>query len=196
MRRVFFVLVVLLSLAGRADALTLRDIVELNRSGLGEEVLLALIEVNQQIFAIDNDTILGLREAGLSEKVIVAIIRSGRTNQQPRPLQLEADPAPAPQPVHAAAPPITVEQSNNQTQTVQVAAPSFPVFVPVAVRPAHRFDRFDRVDTFEPFRLRDHLHDPPRQPVFWGWGGKQRPDSWSLDGKPVTKAAASGPVKR
>lgn len=196
MRRVFLLLPILLVLAGRADALTLRDIVELNRSGLGEEVLLALIEVNQQIYTIDNETILGLREAGLSEKVIVAIVRSGRTNQQPRPLQLEADPLlQAPPPVYAAPPPVTVEQSNTQTQTVQVAAP-FPVFVPVAVRPAHRIDRFDRVDTFEPFRLRDHLHDRPREPVFWGWGGKQRPDSWSLDGKPVTKAAAGGPVKR
>jgi hypothetical protein len=196
MRRVFFVLLVVLSLAGRADALTLRDIVELNRSGLGEEVLLALIEVNQRIYAIDNETILGLREAGLSEKVIIAIIRSGRTNQQPRPLQVEAEPvAPPPAPQVSAAPPVTVEQSNNQTQTVQVAAP-FPVFVPVAVRPVHRSHRVDKVDTFVPFQLRDHLHDRPREPVFWGWGGKQRPDSWSLDGRPVTKAATDRPVKR
>jgi hypothetical protein len=175
MRRVFFVLVILLSLAGRADALTLREIVELNRSGLGEEVLLALIEVSQQIYAIDNETILGLRDAGLSEKVIVAIIRSGRTNQQPppRPLQLEADPALTPEPASPPPPPVTVEQSNNQTQTVQVAAP-FPVFVPV--HPVRRFDRFDG--------RRDHV--VKKEPVFWGWGGKQRPDSWSLDRRDAT----------
>ncbi len=39
----------------RAEAITLTEIMELTRAGLSEEVLLALIEVDQRVFAIDPD---------------------------------------------------------------------------------------------------------------------------------------------
>ena len=62
----------------RAEAITLREIVELTRAGLSDDVLLALIEVDQRVFEIDPDTLKGLKDAGVSTRVIVAIVKSGR----------------------------------------------------------------------------------------------------------------------
>jgi len=65
-------------LPARADALTVRDVVELTRAGLGEEVLLALIEVDRSVFPIDAATLKELKVNGVSERVIAAMVRSGR----------------------------------------------------------------------------------------------------------------------
>ncbi len=104
MRRLLPFLVVLLSLVPvRADSLTVRDIVDLSKAGLGDDVLLALIEVDPSIFAIDSATLKMLKDAGVSQKVIVAMIRSGRTptpasEPTPSPSQdTPIDPTPTPQ---------------------------------------------------------------------------------------------------
>jgi hypothetical protein len=151
-----------LSLApAAAEAVTLKEIVQLSRSGLGDEVLLALIEVDQRVFAIDPDTLKMLKEQGVSERVIVALIRSGRAQA--------AQPEPPPE-VYAPAPPepephvVVIERERPVIREVAVAV---PIYVPVVTntRTRHRADR-----------------DPePRkraEPVYWGWGGKRRPDTW------------------
>ena len=80
MRRVLIALVAVVVLAaGRAEAVTIRDLIELSKAGLGDEVLIALIEVDRQVFNIDAATLKKMKEAGVSETVIVALIRSGRT---------------------------------------------------------------------------------------------------------------------
>ena len=91
MRRIaLLVAVPLLSLLPlRADALTVRDILELTRAGLGEEILLTLIDVDRSVFPIDTATLKRLKDAGVSERVILAMIRSARM------------PAPAPEPIAA-----------------------------------------------------------------------------------------------
>ena len=100
---------------GRADALTLRDVLELTRAGLGDDVLIALIEVDRPVFPVDTETLKTLKEAGVSQKVIVAMIRSGRTPPPPAPEppvvinQPEPPPPPVPQQpavvvIHDAAP--------------------------------------------------------------------------------------------
>ena len=72
--------------AARAEAVTLREIVELTRAGLSDEVLLALIEIDQRVFPVDPDTLKMLKDAGVSPAVIVAIVKSGRTPKpQPEP---------------------------------------------------------------------------------------------------------------
>src|SRR5204863_6365215 len=83
----------LVLLPARADALTVRDIVELTRAGLGEEVLLALIEIDRSIFPIDAASIKQLKVDGVSERVIVAMVRSGREVPSE---QVTPDPAPLP----------------------------------------------------------------------------------------------------
>ena len=94
LRRTVFALLTAVALsAGRAEAVTIRDLIELSKAGLSDPVLLALIEVDRSVFSIDTATLKQLKEAGVSDQVIVALIRSGR---QPRP---EPVAAPAPEPL-------------------------------------------------------------------------------------------------
>src|SRR5689334_13302756 len=98
MRRVLIALLAVLSLAaGRAEAVTVRDLIELSKAGLGDEVLLALIEVERSVFTIDTATLKTLKEAGISDTVIVALIKSGRQATKPETAPMpEPEPAPAP----------------------------------------------------------------------------------------------------
>ena len=58
MRRVLIALLAVFVLAaGRAEAVTIRDLIELSKAGLGDEVLIALIEVDRQVFTIDTATL-------------------------------------------------------------------------------------------------------------------------------------------
>ena len=90
MRRVLIALVAVFVLAaGRAEAVTIRDLIELSKAGLGDEVLIALIEVDRQVFNIDTATLKKMKEAGRQ--------RDGHRRTHPeRPRRLRVEPAPAP----------------------------------------------------------------------------------------------------
>jgi hypothetical protein len=129
MRRalVFAFAVMLLSLtAGRAEALSVRDVIELTKAGLSEPVLLALIDVDRGVFSIDTATLKQLKSEGVSDTVIVAMIRSGRQPQADVPAPMAQGPVPAPvaqdasEPVEMDAPP-------------EPPAPAAPQFVPYLV---------------------------------------------------------------
>jgi len=150
-----------------ADAITLKEIVQLSRAGLGEEVLLALIEVEQKVFAIDSETLRMLKDQGVSERVIVALIRSGR--MQPAPEQPTAAPALEPPMMQPEPQVVVIEHDRPVVQQVAVPVPIY-VPVPVTTTRARRYVD-DRV--VEP----DYERRRP-EPVYWGWGGKRRPDSW------------------
>ena len=200
-------LVAFLLASGRADAISAKDIIDLSRAGLGEAVLLALVEVDGGVFTIDNATLKQLKDAGVSERVIEAMVRSGRSRAVPTasepPPVVESDPPPPPPQV------IVIE---HQTPVVQQVA--VPVYVPVVSRvrtrghvikdpggqlvvaqpagrlvqqpfghlvqpPADQLRWFGMpVTTFAPAQLQPK----PPPPVYWGWGGKLRPDAW----KPAT----------
>jgi hypothetical protein len=99
-RRTLLSLIAVLALgAGRAEALNIRDIIELSKAGLSDQVLIALIEVDRGVFSVDTDTLKKLKNGGVSDPVIVAMIRSGRmpapvTAAAPEPVQ-NTDAAPA-----------------------------------------------------------------------------------------------------
>jgi hypothetical protein len=189
MRRFVFVFAAFLAFSsGSADALTVRDVVELTRAGLGEEVLLALIEVDQSVFPIDPATIKFLKEAGVGDRVIAAMVRSARTRPplDPEPFIAEVAPrAPEPQVV------VIDHHDTERVREVPVAVP-VPVYFPVVQRsrfPRHadRNDRFDHVvDTHIPGipgsdygrRRSDSKPDHPAKPVYWGTSGTLRPDAW------------------
>ena len=80
MRRAILAFTIILLTAGSAGAVTLKDIVDLTKAGLGDDVLLALIEVDGGVFDVDAATLTRLKTAGVSEKVIVALVRSGRAS--------------------------------------------------------------------------------------------------------------------
>jgi hypothetical protein len=136
---------------------------------VGEEVLLALIEIDQRVFPIDPATVRTLKDAGVSEKVIVAIVKSGRTPAaQPAP-----EPMPTMEPMPVVPDPseprvVVVERERPVVREVGVPV---PVYVPVPVVRHSRTVRHDRDDHDEHSRK-------PVEPVYWGWGGKLRPDAW------------------
>lgn len=176
MRRVILLLTLsALFVPGRADALTLRDIVELSRAGLGDEVLLALIEVDRPVFNIDADTLKSLKSAGVSERIIVAVVRSGRPPTAPVvaelvPVSVPVLPsAPAPEPQV-----VVIDHHNEQPRVREIA---FPVAVPVYIPVVWRDREHDRTRDRE--HARPGASEPkPAEPVYWGWGGKRRPDAW------------------
>lgn len=167
--------IVMLTFVPRAEAITIRDIVDLSRAGMGEEILLALIEVDGGIFRIDTETLTMLKREGVSERVILAMVKSGRTRPAAEPAAPPDDIVQMPAP-----PPVVVIE--HQDREVPVPVP-VPVYVPVYPRyNRYGFDR--RVDYVD----RDFLdRDPatgrleparPAEPVYWGFGGKLRPDAW------------------
>ena len=185
MRRIaLFVLPLVTLFPLSASALTVRDVAELTRAGLGEDIILALIEVDPSVFPIDTDTLKSLKEAGVSQRVIVAMIHSGRT--QPPP----ADPAP----VEVPAPePQVIVIDHHDAPAVQQVPVAVPVYVPYAVTSTHRagadgrlghvadpYDAARRIEVRQGVRL-DSVTDvgrTPPQPVYWGFGGHLRPDAW------------------
>ena len=195
MRRLVFALLLLvvplIPARAEAEAVTIRDIIELSKAGLGDNVLLALIEVDGGVFNIDTETLKQLKAAGVSEEVIVALVRSGRTRpiEQSAPGPLMTSETPEPQPVYMPPP-----QPEVREVIVQVPV-AYPVFV--ATGRSHRHDAIDdreliiRQPTLAtPFpstqfrvggpKLTDT--PPPRgKPVYWGSGGKLRPDAWKPD---------------
>ena len=92
-------LAVLALAAGRAEAVTIRDVIELSKAGLSDQVLLALIEVDRSVFAIDTATLKQLKDAGVSDAVIVA-----HDPQRPHAAPPEPAPAPVPTPIRSRPP--------------------------------------------------------------------------------------------
>lgn len=170
-------------MAGRAEAVSIRDVIELSKAGLGDPVLLALIEVDRSVFAIDTATLKQLKAAGVSEAVIVAMIRSGREWREPEavPQRTDATPEPAPPQVVV----IDHREPAPPPQPYPVAVP-VPVYVPVATAGFDARDRRDRTVTttfstdqgIVKARVPVPANCVKAEPVYWGFGGKLRPGSW------------------
>jgi hypothetical protein len=166
MRRLllFAVVPLITLLPASATALTVRDVVELTRAGLGDEILLALIDVDPSVFPIDTATLKKLKDAGVSERVILAMVRSARMPvPTPEPVAATVEePAPAPQPQ------VVVIEHHDAPQVREVPV-AVPVYIPVPTRGGHQ--RADDRDD-------DSHRRKPAEPVYWGFGGKLRPDAW------------------
>jgi hypothetical protein len=181
-RTLFAFLTVIALAAGRAEAVTIRDVIELSKAGLSETVLLALIEVDRSVFAIDTPTLKQLKEAGVTDAVIVALIRSGRTPPPPQP---EPPPVPETRPAHEV---IVIEhQAPAPAPAPAPIAIPYPVAVPVYMTgPSRRLSHHDTIPTTFVTDVggvvRARVPVPPNcvkaQPVYWGFGGKLRPGSY------------------
>jgi hypothetical protein len=159
----------------RANALTVRDIVELSRAGLGEETLLALIEVDPSVFPIDTATLKSLKAAGVSERVIVAMVRSARPQPIPADLAPDTD-----VPVQTPEPQVVVIDHQDSAPQIREVPVAVPVYIPV-VRHVRHHDNDRHNDNNDDRRRsadRDGHNKKAAEPVYWGWGGKLRPDAW------------------
>ncbi|HJZ70236.1 MAG TPA: hypothetical protein VKE51_00775 [Vicinamibacterales bacterium] len=61
-----------------ASAVTVEQIVELSRSGVTEAVILALIDRDKTIFALEPEQLVTLKAQGVSDTVILAMLKNGR----------------------------------------------------------------------------------------------------------------------
>ena len=157
----FAVLLTFAPVAVNGQTLTTRDIVTLTRAGLGEEVLVALIEVHRSVFPVDGDTLKMLKDAGVPQNVIVAMVRSGRDIPQPEPWPEPQEPV-VTRPTVLPPQVVVIDHQTEERQVREVVVPvAVPVYLPLR---AHR----------------PRLVDPvrPVEHVFWGFGGKLRPDAW------------------
>ena len=69
----------LVAFAGtRAQAITLSDVVELSQAGIGDVVLIELIEMDDVAYPLTPARLRGLKAAGISDPVLLALLRSGR----------------------------------------------------------------------------------------------------------------------
>lgn len=145
--------------ASVASAQTTADqLVALARAGLTDDILIALIQTDGSRFHLSADDILALKRSGLSNAVIRAM---QETTRQPAPVQPVQEVAP-PEPAPAPPPVVNVHQTVIQRAEPPFAQ-SYPVFsVPLAV----------------PIYIPRAIAPQPARPVYWGYGGQRRPDSW------------------
>ena len=183
---------IFLAAAHSVSALTIRDVIELSRSGLKDDVLLALIEVDGGVYATDTETLKSLKEAGVSDRVIVALIRSGREKREEPPTVPAAEEPPN-------QPPQVVVIDHRDAAPQQVVVP-VPVYVPVyQTRVRGRRDTGSAVvDTYVPFQSGRPVVRPVEEakPVYWGFGGKLRPDAWGQPTERGKDKAAEGEKDR
>jgi hypothetical protein len=176
-----------------AAAVSVEELFNLKAAGLSDDVLVALIEADGSVFRLSVEDVVALHKRGLGEKVIVAMIASAR-KAQPSPADAELTAAPeAPAPIPLQQTIVQNVEAPTATATAHVVVERarevvVPVAVPVYVRPV------------EPAR--------PPKPVYWGYGGNQRPDSWrpapereskpdpKQDAKSETKSEKSTPVSK
>jgi hypothetical protein len=184
MRHCLLAVVTVLTLAaGRAEAVTVRDVIELSKAGLSDQVLLALIEVDHSVFQIDTATLKQLKQAGVSEAVIVAMIRSGRT---PPPIEAAQPIEPIPfEPEPAVSEPQVIVIDHHDPPPAPIAYPvpvAFPVYVTVPNRRNAAGGTVQTTVETDQGVVKARVPVPPNcvkaEPVYWGFGGKLRPGSW------------------
>jgi hypothetical protein len=142
--RLFLLMLVLLGcVPATASAVTIEEVVALSKSGVSEQVIVAVIERDQTLFTLSPALIMKLQRDGLSDRILLALIKSGRPNEPP----LAASPA---APVAAPVPPPPViavvghgPQLPNTSEFDSMAADATdapplvsgppPVFVPVPI---------------------------------------------------------------
>lgn len=151
MRRLLMpsVFALVLGFAAPAQAVTLRDLIDLSRAGLSDDILIALVEAEKSEFRLDAVDVRQLKEQGLSDRLLVHLLQTPALREEAaRNAAVAYGPAPAPARTHE--PEVVVI---DRVETIAV-----PVYIPVAV--------------VEPRPQR------PAKPVYWGYGGKRRPDTW------------------
>ena len=129
-----------------AGAVTVRDIIELTKAGLSEDIVIALIDADRTVFTLDKNEILALKKAGVSKAVILKMLRSRSEFEQSTKPEIETAPVmPDPQPP---VPEVVVIGEQPAPPPVTVVVPQY-FYVPYPIWGAQR----------------RHVIAPPQQPV-------------------------------
>ena len=156
-RRLLIAAALVLLAALPAQAVTLRDLVDLSKSGLSDEILIALVEAERSVFHLNAADVQELKRQGISDRLLLHLLQTPAIREEAARAEAPAyAPAPEPRPQQPAPSPQVVVIDRVETIAVPVY---YPIYVP-APRP-----------------------EKPAKPVYWGWGGKRRPDSWKESDK-------------
>lgn len=171
-------LAILLALAAPAQAVTLRDLIDLSRGGLSDELLIALVEAEKSVFQLNAVDVQELKRLGLSDRLIIHLLQTPALREEAARADrvFAAVTAPTPEPG-------VVVVDRVETVAVPVYVP-----VPVAARPPHAQPPHARPPHARP-------GSSGASPVYWGYGGKLRPDAWGQPAKkndPPKKPAGGG----
>lgn len=158
--------------ASLAHAVTIADLINLRANGVSDDILIALIQSDGTVFKLTAEDIIALKKRGLSDRVLVAMITAGKQATDPVVESTPADQYTEPiaadgsqrTRVESDGPTVVnvtqqVTQHVEQTHIEREYVP-YPVVVPVFVP------------------SRPVKEQRPPAPQYWGYGGKQRPDSW------------------
>jgi len=159
MRRLLIALCFTLGIAAPAHAVSLHDLIDLSRAGLSDDILIALVESERSVFRLSAEDLKQLKAQGLSDRLLLHLLQTPALREEAARVEaferrLEAA-SQAPAPARTPAPEVVVI---DRVETVAV-----PVYVPVPY-----------------WGLPDPSRRVPKAaaPVYWGWGGKRRPDAW------------------
>lgn len=159
-----------------ASAVTVRDLLNLKAAGLSDDILIALIQTDGSVFYLTADQIISLSKQGLSERVLLAMIDTAR--KTPPVLPPVEVPAEASEYQQLVQPPVTLHVSQVNEQYVeqpQARYADYPMTYPIGYPLGYPI----AVPVFISSVDRVHGKDVGRrEPVYWGFGGQRRPDSW------------------
>jgi len=171
-----FVLALALLPATVAAATTAEQLVGLSRAGLSDDILITLIQTDGSTFQLSADDILKLHTAGLSDAVIRAMQATSK-RAAPAPAASKQEPQTQVEQVTTATPPV-VNVYQTVTQHVEPPANTAPPpYYPYGAYGIYTWPIAVPVYTAVPRPA------PRPAPVYWGWGGQRRPDTWAETGK-------------
>ena len=184
-------------LASRASAVTVKELLEYKNT-LSDDILIALIESDGSVFHLSITDVAALRDQGLSERVILAMLKTA--TKRPAPPQtapVGAAPQPSQPPVAVYAPPGAAVDQYGQpiaAPSSDVPAEQFQPKAPVVVNVKQEVTQKVEQPAAQPAYGASYPYAyypysylvtapvprvvAPPQPVYWGWGGQRRPDSW------------------
>lgn len=163
---------------------TVDGLVNLKQNGLSDDVLIALIESQEAVFALSADDLIGLRRRGLSDRVLIVMLYSGR---KPVPAGLLAAPpaASSAMPVAVETPAPAIPRPQREPEDAPPPVPAAPVInVTQTVtqhveQPRHESSYSYAVPVAVPVYVQRPAVVVQPRPTYWGFGGERRPDSWS-----------------
>ena len=85
----------LLALPATAGGVTVRDIIELTKAGLSDEIIIAVVDADRTMFTLDANQIVELKRAGVTPAVLLKMVRS-RREFEPPPEPAASEPLPPP----------------------------------------------------------------------------------------------------
>ena len=208
-------LVLLGPMQGRASAVTIQELLEF-KGKLSDDVLVALIESDGSVFHLSIGDVAALKDKGLSEKVILAMLKTATkqaTTPAPPPMVSQPQPVYAPPPADPYGQPPQYAQEPPQPVIYDPQDQGQPTAkAPVVVNV--RQDVTQHVDqpqqNTQPYYAGYPLgyyqyggfigapivNRPVAAPVYWGWGGQRRPDSWQPTPAPRLPNQAVSPMNQ